>query len=730
MATVVLTAVGSIFGGPVGAVIGAAVGVAVDSQIFGGSGKTREGPRLGDLRVQTSRYGSAIPQLFGRVRVAGTVIWSTDLIEARSTQSGGKGGTRTNSYSYSASFAVLLSGGAVGRIGRIWADGNLLRGAAGDFKTATGFRLLTGDGDQALDPLLAAAEGLATTPAYRGRAIAVFEDFQLADYGNRIPSLSFEVIADEAPVAMGDLLSTLSDGAIGGGGGALLDGIAVTGDSVRSVAAALAEAVPISLRDNGDWLELVGAGGPVRALGREDEGAAVDDQAAPTTESRIAADKLPAALSLSYYDAARDYQPGVQAARRGGEGRGEVQVALAAVMPSERAKAIADARLASVWRERRTLTVALPWRAMDVAPGDRVTLAGDVTVWRVAAAHFERMVVRLSLVPDAGGAQTAVAADPGRALAQADRVQGPTTLVLLDLPGTSDSAAGEARVVVAANSASPGWRRAALLASSDAGASYVEMGATALPATIGRTIGALPDAGTGLIDRINAIEVQLIHPELVLHDADEAALIAGGNLAAVGRELVQFGRAVPLGSGRWRLTELWRGRRGTEAAAATHGADEAFVLIQGDALASVPVGLAVAGLRVRALGIGDGEIPAEAVLGAAGTAVTPLPPVRLAAARNADGSIGVSWIRRSREGWSWDDGVDAPIGEEREAYRVTREAVGLAALRVEVSAPGWSYPASQIAEDLAAGATEAVITVWQIGSRRESAAVSIAVNLD
>ncbi len=549
---------------------------------------------LGDLKVQTSRYGSAIPQIFGRVRVAGTVIWSTDLIETRSTQSSGKGGTRTNSYSYSASFAVLLSGRMAGRIGRIWADGNLLRGNAGDFKTATRFRWLDGSGDQALDPLIAAAEGLATTPAYRGRAVAVFEDFQLAAYGNRIPSLSFEVIADEGPVAVGTLLSTLSAGAIADGGGALIDGIAVTGDSVRGVAATLAEALPMALRDTGATLALVGDNAAVRALALADEGASASDATAATTESRMAADRLPTTLSLTYYDAARDYQAGVQRAQRGGGGRGATQIALAATIGSAAAKAMAEAQLATAWRERRSLSVALPWRAIDVRPGDVVTLAGATTLWRVSAVSFEKMVVRLALVPDRVGSQRAMAADPGRNVAQADVAHGPTTLFVIDLPPIDDVAQTAPRVVVAANGASPGWRRAALMGSSDAGTTFIEMGATALPATIGRTLGTL--------------------------------------------------------------------------------------------------------VRVRAV-------------------------------RGSDGAIETRWTRRSREGGRWDDGVDAPLGEEREAYRLTRIAPGSPPLIVDLSVACWTYSTTQIATDRAAGATSATLSIVQIGSRRESQPASITVAL-
>ncbi len=49
------------------------------------------GPRLSDLSVQTSRYGEQVPRIFGRMRVAGTVIWSTDLKESSATSGGGKG---------------------------------------------------------------------------------------------------------------------------------------------------------------------------------------------------------------------------------------------------------------------------------------------------------------------------------------------------------------------------------------------------------------------------------------------------------------------------------------------------------------------------------------------------------------------------------------------------------------------------------------------------------------
>ena len=82
MAPLVLSTVGTLLGGPAGGAIGSLVGQSIDQQLFG---SPRRGPRLGDLSVQTSSYGTQIPRIYGRMRVAGSIIWSTDLVESTLT---------------------------------------------------------------------------------------------------------------------------------------------------------------------------------------------------------------------------------------------------------------------------------------------------------------------------------------------------------------------------------------------------------------------------------------------------------------------------------------------------------------------------------------------------------------------------------------------------------------------------------------------------------------------
>ncbi|MFX8000655.1 hypothetical protein ABTK84_19235, partial [Acinetobacter baumannii] len=89
MATLLLTVVGTALGGPLGGAIGALVGRTVDGAIIGG--RKIEGPRLKELTVQTSSYGTTVPLHFGTVRSAGSVIWATDLVEHSHSGGGGKG---------------------------------------------------------------------------------------------------------------------------------------------------------------------------------------------------------------------------------------------------------------------------------------------------------------------------------------------------------------------------------------------------------------------------------------------------------------------------------------------------------------------------------------------------------------------------------------------------------------------------------------------------------------
>ena len=189
--------------------------------MFPHKGPTIEGPRLGDLSVSSSAYGMPIPILYGTMRVAGNMIWSSGIREHRHKQKVGKGGGgQTNiSYTYTASFQIAFGEGPADDVLRIWADSKLIYDktttSAGTTKPGVKFRFHPGSETQLPDPLVQAHVGASRTPAHRGLVTIVFEDLALADFGNRIPNISAEITynkVNQKPVLALDPITTAEGG--------------------------------------------------------------------------------------------------------------------------------------------------------------------------------------------------------------------------------------------------------------------------------------------------------------------------------------------------------------------------------------------------------------------------------------------------------------------------------------------------------------------------------------
>lgn len=341
-------------------------------------------------------------------------------------------------------------------------------------------------------------------------------------------------------------------------------------------------------------------------------------------------------------------------------------------------------------------------------PGATVTLA-DASIWRIARKTTEQLVARVELervlAPIA-----AAAADSGRAAPAPDQIVAPTVVAAFDLPDLGASRRDAVTLHVAACQPVAGWRPVPIEV---AALDEVQTASSALEEAVIGTAASILGAGPAtLFDRINSVEVELADDEHWLESRDEDALVNGANLAVLGSELIQFGSAVALGSRRYRLGRLLRGRRGTEWAMGSHAPGEPFVLLSPSALRPVELPLEAVGatVSVRPAGLADQETAAiEFVAG--GEALRPPSPVSLRARWAADGTLQLSWIRRSRAGWAWLDGIEPPLGESAERYRV--EIAGSAgSMTADTTAPEIAVGASEIA---ALGAGQAVVSVVQVG---------------
>lgn len=716
MATIAFNALGTYLGGPVGGAIGSLVGRQVDATLFG---LTRQGPRLKELAVTSSTYGDPLPRHFGRMRVGGSIIWATDLVEHSETL-GGKGTPAITTYSYTANFAVALASRPIRGLGRVWADGKLLRGAAGDLKAGGTLRVYTGEADQPPDPLILSAEGANRCPGYRGLAYVVFENLDLSEYYNRIPALTFEVIADDAfglQDVFGDLIDDV-DAAVPLQGIAGFTNDGPLADSLQT----LGQVLPLDADAGSERLVIARERLQDSAITLAEAAVASGDDAVGGTAGfsrrRAPPPDRPAAV-LRYFDTGRDYQPGVQHAS-GQAAPGEPRaIELPAALDAATARALIERTARRIdWTRDR-----VSWRTsvLDpaVAPGAVVTLPAIAGRWRVLDWEWRDSGVELSLervLPTGADAIPQLSADPGRGNPPLDQAAGTSAIVAFELPlDGAGSSPDVQRPFAAASSPSANWSGAALYADHGDGELHPLGPSGRGRSLIGVVQSALPAASPLLFDRGSQLVISLIDPAMQLAAADMRQLAGGANLALVGEEILQFAQATSLGSGNWRLDGLLRGCGGTEGAIGTHAIGEPFVLLDSRPIALDPVILGDdPERRVVAMGRADADPVAAPVL-LSGITLRPPAPVHPRLAVLPDGSWHLSWTRRARGGWQWLDGVDAPLVEQDEAYLVTLGSLDAPSALWATGTP-WLDIDAALLSDLSARASGEVLRVRQQGT--------------
>ena len=531
-----------------------------------------------------------------------------------------------------------------------------------------------GEGDQPADPLIKLVEGVGRCPAYRGLAYAVFEELELGAFGNRIPSLTFEVEADAGSVDAGVIGNALLGEAGRCMGEWPVAGYAASGDRAREALAPLfdVDGARAVSGPHGWQLSPTALAGASLALSgfRETRRAETGRDAVERQRASLAA--LPGSILLRHYEPGRDYQLGQQGSAVAGGGVREERIDLPAVLPASSARALAQRLAAAAADGRETLVWQADLAALALPVGRTVELA-DGSVWRLAGRYVRASDIRLELKRYQPVPVAELPAAPGTPVRPPDWPDATGTVMLFDLPNLGSPGAAAARILIAAAGSNDGWRAADCWFVAAADAEPVAIGTVRPAAALGHLAEPLAPGSEYLIDRVHAALVTLVNPSMTLESVDDAALLGGANRAMLGTEMLQFGTAEPVGAGVWRLSRLLRGRAGTRCAA-VHAAATPFVLLDDSAPMLLPEALAhvaesgAARLQWASRG---GTAMTEVAIAAAGAALVPLAPMHGRITPDGTGGVLLGWRRRSRVDTGWRDHVDLPVGEGREAWRIS-----------------------------------------------------------
>lgn len=201
------TAIGAYFGGPFGAALGGMLGGLAGGLLFPEKGPTLKGPRLEDKTVMSSAPGAHIIRHWGADRKPAALIFSSGLKETKhKSEVGGKGmtGGSQTSVTYTYSVDLMLSFGRRAKgVKRIWADTKLIFDVSGEAdikkiwsKEGKKFVVRDGNEEQLPSALEESYHGAGNCSAHRGLFCLEAEDFQLADFANRIPNFTAEVFTE------------------------------------------------------------------------------------------------------------------------------------------------------------------------------------------------------------------------------------------------------------------------------------------------------------------------------------------------------------------------------------------------------------------------------------------------------------------------------------------------------------------------------------------------------
>lgn len=744
---------GSILGisaATIGGYIGSTLGGFIDQAVFG---QTVEGPRLNDLMVTASTYGNAIPLAYGpNVRMAGNIVWSSGLIEtSKKRRRGGKGspGVSTREYSYHVHLAVALCEGEARRIKRIWANGKILfqdNGSGTDIlppgppapsiglgwvragngmQQAAAIRFYRGTFDQQPDTLIESYLGAGNAPAFVGTAYVVIERLELADFGNRIPNLEFELEAQEQ-ISVAEIVSDVSARAgVPGIYASPVSDRTVNGYVVGRPATAWGALQPLALAfnfdiaDKGGALTVVRRGrapiatfdpGDLAAIGISGDGGTSRGRAVSVPREHDRA--LPRRSAITYRDIDRDYQSSTEAAERqfgGSDTRLNAEIALN--LTATEARRIADRLLHEAWAGRETVDLALTDQWIDLNASDAVAVplgSAGLAYMRIERINRNRAgICEVSLRSDDPEVYRSVAVRqaPPVPSNELDLV-GNTKLVLIDAPILLD-ANDDDGFYWAATGQNQGWRGADIQRSIDGGVSYDGFAAATGEGDIGTVAGTVPAGPVLVWDRATVITVTLL-PGGELESATEQQVYAGANVAWIGPangqggEYIQFATATLVGPQTWQLSDLLRGRRGTEHAVGTHGPGETFVLMLSSSVGRGNYGAADWNRErvFRPVSVyQEFDDAADQVFTNTGEGRRPLSPVHPLILRNASNDVTLSWTRRTRLEVPGMGNGFVPLGEESERYEVDI-LVGANVVRtIAATAPQITYSAADQTAD-------------------------------
>ncbi|EKE45187.1 hypothetical protein OCGS_0882 [Oceaniovalibus guishaninsula JLT2003] len=349
-------------------------------------------------------------------------------------------------------------------------------------------------------------------------------------------------------------------------------------------------------------------------------------------------------------------------------------------VPPEEAERRCRRALMEAWTGRESAVFRLPPSRLALDPADVVSFVHDgravpLRVFSIADADARGVE---AIRQDREAYDLPPGAPRPSALSQAV-VFGAPEAVILDLPQLTEDQAAHRPFAAAHAVPWPGEMAVFRSPSTDGFQLLTRFGTRA---RIGALVSDFYAGQTSRFDLGNVLVVDLLSG--TLESVTDLTLFGGANALAIESapgvwEIVQAGAAELIAPGRYRLTRLLRGQRGTEGAMGNPTPAGARVVVLDDSLASLPIAEVDLGIPWNwRIGPASRPVSDETYLAQsfmpAGVGLRPFSVAHVEQPwrrPRAPGDLTIRWTRRSRtlaaDSWG---GLEVPLGEDLEAYEV------------------------------------------------------------
>lgn len=479
----------------------------------------------------------------------------------------------------------------------------------------------------------------------------------------------------------------------------------------------------------------------VTTISDDDLGAHTGRPEEPTTKrfiKRKQPTELPARVDLTFFSADTKYeQASASATRLDAPHYEAVTINTPLVLTATVARQAAEFILYDIWNSGKELQLFTTWKYAYLAPGDAVniTVAGALQRYRIVSADlafFGIMVLNLvledagTLTQSVGGGVLPTHTDEVT-LATVTALFAWTTNALRDVDTAATGATPGFYWVAGTTNVGQDWPGCTLYISRDSGATFQVVDSLTDAGDFGTTLTALPAGtafGTGQFDTVNTVDIRLQSGQAPV-SASLAEVLNGVNAAMIGDEMIQYQTVTALGGNDYRLSNLLRGRRGTNNFWGTHVIGERAVLLDNGGntfRVDVEQGLIGKTVQLKAVTAGSTLAATTAVnLLITGRELFPYDGVDKSNTRNvpAANDWTVTWKRRTRCGGSWADLKDADLCEATEAYEAEVWDTGFTSLKRTITGlttPSFVYTAAQQTTDFGSPQATFGVRVYQIGA--------------